>query len=193
MDRILPKDAILIPESAKRVFKGEIFDVYQWDQKLYDGNLATFEMLKRPDTAIILAVKDNEILYVKDTQPPNTIRIQLPGGRVDAGETWEQAARRELVEETGMTFKNWRLIDVVQPLVKMEWFVALYIAWNFESQSRTNSGPGEKIEVKSGPIKNVLQELKDNGSDYLPQSVKDVKVVEELLSIEAYNGKTQIK
>ncbi len=36
-----------IPPNAKRVFKGIIFDVYQWQQKMFDGSKETFEMLKR--------------------------------------------------------------------------------------------------------------------------------------------------
>lgn len=35
-----------IPDHAKCVFKGVIFDVYQWEQKLYNGTTTTFEKLK---------------------------------------------------------------------------------------------------------------------------------------------------
>ena len=31
-----------LPEQAKKVFDGEIFDVYQWDQEMYDGSTETF-------------------------------------------------------------------------------------------------------------------------------------------------------
>ena len=41
-----PKSKQPIPENAKRVFKGIIFDVYQWEQELYNGSKAVFEKLK---------------------------------------------------------------------------------------------------------------------------------------------------
>jgi len=31
-----------IPKDAKLVFKGKIFDVYQWQQKVYDGTTVTY-------------------------------------------------------------------------------------------------------------------------------------------------------
>ena len=59
-----------IPKHAKRVFKGVIFDVYQWKQKMYDGSFKTFEKIKRPDTVIVFPVLDNgKILLTKQSQP----------------------------------------------------------------------------------------------------------------------------
>ncbi len=54
MNKTVPDDAILIPDSAKRMFEGIIFDVYQWKQTQFDGTTRDFEMLKRPDTVVIL-------------------------------------------------------------------------------------------------------------------------------------------
>ena len=58
-----------VPSQAKRVFKGIIFDVYQWEQELFDGSKQTFEMLKRPDTVEVIAVKDGSILMSRQSQP----------------------------------------------------------------------------------------------------------------------------
>ena len=35
-----------VPKQAKRVFKGVIFDVYQWEQEMFDGTKEIFEKLK---------------------------------------------------------------------------------------------------------------------------------------------------
>lgn len=42
MKRTLPSNAICIPESANRVFKGVIFDVYQWPQTKIDWFVALY-------------------------------------------------------------------------------------------------------------------------------------------------------
>lgn len=148
MKKTLPHHAILLPDNAERVFKGIIFDVYQWPQKMYDGTEATFEMLKRPDTMQIIAVKDDKVVIVHDEQPNRGVELSFPGGRADEDGSWLEAAKRELLEETGLTFKNWKLLAVYQPMAKIEQFVAWFVATDFVSEQPQQLDGGEKIEVE---------------------------------------------
>tara|TARA_Y100000031_G_C8045433_1_gene303670 strand:- start:344 stop:646 length:303 start_codon:yes stop_codon:yes gene_type:complete len=83
-----------LPENAKRVFKGVIFDVYQWEQEMFDGSFDTFERLKRPDTAQVIPVVGDKIL-VQVQKQPNMIKscFSLPGGRCEEGEDPMVAAK----------------------------------------------------------------------------------------------------
>src|SRR3989338_8402924 len=91
-----------LPKNAKRVFKGEIFEVWQWRQKMYDGTTETFEMLKRPDTTQVIAVIEDKILILKQKQPNNASAfLSLAGGRREKNESALNSAKRELLEETG--------------------------------------------------------------------------------------------
>ena len=48
-------------------------------------------------------LSDTEVLTAEDPLRPGTTRFwNIPGGGVEAGETWEQTALRELAEETGI-------------------------------------------------------------------------------------------
>jgi 8-oxo-dGTP diphosphatase len=49
-----------------------------------------------------LIVKDNKILLVKITYGSNKDYWMIPGGFVEDGETFEEAAIREVKEETGI-------------------------------------------------------------------------------------------
>ena len=187
MNRVIPHDAILIPNHAERAFKGVIFDVYQWSQDMFDGSTATFEMLKRPDTVICLAIKDDTIIFIREQQPGRPEHICLPGGRVDAGETWQAAMERECAEEIGLKFKNWRLIDVRQPVAKMEWFVALYLA-----ERAVNHESGEKITS----IPMTFEEAKKYATtaaspldDHLRELFESVQSLAELQSLPEFQGK----
>ncbi len=58
----------------------------------------------RPVLAASVAVfRDGKVLLATRTKPPADRLWSLPGGKVEAGETLEQAALRELEEEVGVT------------------------------------------------------------------------------------------
>lgn len=149
MNRILPKEYRLVPKSAKKVFAGEIFDIYQWNQQMYDGSLGKFEMAKRTDTVQVLGIDGQSLIVLNEQQPDGTKRdFGLPGGRIDPEDASPlDAAKREMLEETGYSFKNWKLLNVRQPQRKIEWFVYLFVAWEVVGIQEQKIDVGEKIEV----------------------------------------------
>lgn len=84
------------------MFNGELAKAYQWPQTMFDGSTRTFECYVRSDTAAVIPFLDKDtVLLTKQEQPHRELFWDVPGGRVDPGETIEQAAFRELLEETG--------------------------------------------------------------------------------------------
>ena len=143
-----PKSKQPIPDSAKCVFKGVIFDVYQWEQKLYDGATTTFEKLKRPDTVVIFPIlPDGRILLTEQEQPGKEPYIGACGGRVDEGEDVLTAAKRELLEESGYEADEFILWDAQQPTSKIEWVVYTFIAKGLRKVADVHLDGGEKIQL----------------------------------------------
>src|SRR5579872_1506487 len=61
------------------------------------------EYPSRPFVGIgIVVIKDDHVLLCRRGKPPSVGSWTLPGGAQDLGETCEAAARRELMEETGL-------------------------------------------------------------------------------------------
>lgn len=152
----------MIPSNAKKVFSGVLFDVYQWPQKMFDGTTQTFEMLKRQDTAEIIAIKDGKIMIQEQEQPNKPTFYCLPGGRIEAGEEPLVGAKRELLEESGYVSQTWEFYHSVKPLHKLEWYIYVFIARECQWIQEPQLDPGEKIKVSWVTFDELL-DLIDSG------------------------------
>ena len=74
-------------------------------------------IVQHPGSAVMLAVDSRKrILLVRQYRVPARAYLwELPAGKVDAGETPLQAARRELIEETGYRAKHWKKLVSFYP------------------------------------------------------------------------------
>jgi mutator protein MutT len=61
-----------------------------------------------------VVIRDGRALLIRRGTPPLQGRWSIPGGRVEWGETIEQAVLRELREETGLEARAIELIEVVE-------------------------------------------------------------------------------
>ncbi len=68
-----------------------------------------------PVVAGCVIEKDSKYLLVQEKQEKAYGLWNLPAGHVDEGETFEEAALRETIEETGYTVKLDKKLSVVHP------------------------------------------------------------------------------
>lgn len=137
-----------IPENAKLVFKGVIFDIYQWQQEMYDGSTATFEAIKRPGTVQVIPTVGDKVLLSYEEQPGKPRRHTFFGGRMEEGEEPLAAIKRELLEETGLESNQWELYKEYQAGGKIEWPIYLFVARDCKKITEPRLDPGEKIDIK---------------------------------------------
>lgn len=151
-----------IPSEAKLVFKGVIFDVYQWQQKMFDGSYATFEMLKRPNTIEIIATQGNKVLLSHQSQPTKLDFYSLFGGGAEENEEPLMTAKRELLEEAGLESDDWEFLKAYEPIHKIDWQIYLYAARNCKNVTDQKLDAGEKIETIECTFDEFIDVVKSN-------------------------------
>ncbi|MCH7936582.1 MAG: NUDIX hydrolase [Proteobacteria bacterium] len=75
------------------------------------------EYPERPLVGIgVVVLGTRGVLMIKRGKPPRKGQWSLPGGAQELGETVSEAARREVMEETGLTIAILGLVDVVDSI-----------------------------------------------------------------------------
>jgi ADP-ribose pyrophosphatase len=124
------------------------------------------EVLHRPDSVSIVAVDGARIVVVRQTRAGADGRtLELPAGSIEDGETPEECAARELVEECGLAATSWRKLGEfwAAPDYATEYVHA------FEATELTDVGIGEREEgddlvTERLPLRGVMAELSDANS-----------------------------
>lgn len=148
-----------IPPHAERVFQGVVFDVYQWEQEMFDGSKATFECLKRPDTLVVIPMVGDKVYYALQEQPGKKPFLSLFGGRADEGETPLEAGKRELLEESGLVSDDWQELRRYSLHSKIDWTVYFFVARDCRKVAEQSLDAGEKIEVLETDLDTFLKEI----------------------------------
>lgn len=153
-----------IPEHARHAFKGILFDVYQWEQRLFDGSTTTFEAVKRVPTVQILATTpEQKVILLREEQPYVGAFTAVPGGRIERGDTPRQTVDRELLEELGMTagrVQQWKKYTIGSSI---HWETYDFFARDCRQIQAPDQEPGERIEAVLVTFDEFLEAVEEPG------------------------------
>ncbi|MBI4253138.1 NUDIX domain-containing protein [Candidatus Uhrbacteria bacterium] len=136
-----------LPASARQVFKGEIWEIWQWEQEEFDGSVKIYERAVRADSVTVIPIVGDKILIQHQEQPFRGAFLSLPGGfREDEDPLHD--GMRELLEETGHISDEWRHYFTWSPTAsKLMWKNHFYIASRCRKIQEMTLDPGEKISL----------------------------------------------
>ena len=102
---------------TERVFEGALLKVNRDEVMLPNGKTSIREYITHPGAVVIVAFLDNgNLLFERQFRYPlKKVFLELPAGKIDAGEEILDTAKRELLEETGYVANAWRYIGVMHP------------------------------------------------------------------------------
>jgi ADP-ribose pyrophosphatase len=83
-------------QQRRYIYKGRILNLLLEDER--------YEIIEHLDAVAVLAERDGKVLFVQQYRPAiKSHTLEIPAGLIDPGETPEEAAKRELAEETQLS------------------------------------------------------------------------------------------
>lgn len=118
---------------------------------------------------IVPFTADREVILIRQFRPPvNSFVVELPAGLVDRGESFEDAVRRELIEETGYSAGGIHfLTEGPMSSGASSEILSVYIASGLRHVGIGERDETEDIEVMVVPLDAVsekLEELRSSGN-----------------------------
>jgi ADP-ribose pyrophosphatase len=130
---------------------------------LPDGQVIDdFNQVEIPDYAVVVATTPGG-LFILERQYKHGIgkvSLTLPGGTINAGEDPLDAAKRELLEETGLATESWEHLGTYVGDANYGCGRAYVLrAWNAVQVAHPNSGDLEEMEIVQMTKEEILENL----------------------------------
>ena len=169
---------------TKKIYQGRIIGLRDDEVELATGVLSHREICEHPGAVAVVALTDNsEIVLIRQfRKPTEQILIEIPAGLFNNDEGLENAALRELKEETGYVAKNIKhaLSMYTSPGYSTE-LLHYFLATDL-TKEKQNYEEDEHIEVELTKIEKLSQMVKGG-------QIKDGKTIVGLWIAENMSNK----
>ncbi|MDR1969520.1 MAG: NUDIX hydrolase [Burkholderiaceae bacterium] len=148
---------------GQQLLRGNFLHAFCDQVRLPDGSTAEREFIVHPGAVMIvplLEAADGSLRLVLERQfryPVQQTVIEFPAGKIDPGEATLACARRELLEETGYTARQWARAGVLHPVVSYSTeFIEVWFARGLTPGQR-KLDPGEFLEVFTATADELME------------------------------------
>jgi ADP-ribose pyrophosphatase len=145
--------------SSETIASGGMLTVKRDQVRLPNGNNAQREYIVHPGAVLVVPVLQNGniILERQFRYPLHQVFIELPAGKIDAGEDTLITGQRELLEETGYSAAEWISLGHQHPCIGYaNEVIYMYIARGLTAGAH-NLDVDEHLEVFDLPLNKCIQ------------------------------------
>ena len=169
--------------SGSRVFDGNLLKVHRDTVRLPDGSQGTREYIRHPGAvAVVPLFDDGAVLLERQFRYPHRREfIEIPAGKLEAGEPPLNTAKRELLEETGYMAEDWEKLGVIHTAIAYtDEAIHLFVAKGL-TEGKRKLDAGEFLETFKAPYAEALAMIRDG-------RITDCKTVAALLWLKTFAG-----
>jgi ADP-ribose pyrophosphatase len=148
---------------SEEILDGRFLHAWRDTVRMPDGGQATREYIVHPGAVMIVAQLDDGrwVLERQYRYPVDAVMIEFPAGKLDPGESSLACARRELLEETGYSARQWARAGVLHPVISYSTeFIDIWFARGLTAGERQLDA-GEFLDVFSASSEELLAWSRD--------------------------------
>lgn len=149
--------------SSEEILRGKFLHAFRDTVTLPDGASATREYFVHPGAVMVIPLLQDDagqIRVVLERQfryPIGQVMVEFPAGKLDAGESVQFCAQRELLEETGYTATEWARAGQMHPVIAYSTeFIDIWFARGL-TPGTAQLDAGEFLEVFTATLDELLQ------------------------------------
>ena len=149
--------------SSRELLRGHFLHAFQDTVRLPDGREALREYVRHPGAVMIIAqLEDGRLVLERQYRyPVQSVMLEFPAGKLDAGEGSLACAQRELLEETGYSAASWAKAGVMHPVISYSTeFIDVWFAKDLTAGERKLDA-GEFLDVFTASPAELLQWCRD--------------------------------
>lgn len=148
---------------SNTVYEGPIFTITHDAVELENGSRAIRDVLVHHGGVCVIPVTDdNEIYMVRQFRYPfRTVTLEVPAGKLEAGEDHSVCGRRELLEETGCVCSEYIYLGEMYPTPAYNSEIThMYLARGLEYRDQ-HLDDGEFLDVVTVPLSEAVRMVMD--------------------------------
>jgi ADP-ribose pyrophosphatase len=146
------------------VYRGKLLEVRLDRVRLPDGHESTREYVIHQGAVVIIPLLDNgELIFERQFRYQlGRAFLELPAGKIDPGEDILNTGKRELLEETGYSAREWRYLGVMHPCIGYSSErIEIFIARGLQRESGQRLDHGEFLDVLDLSLDDALLAIRN--------------------------------
>ncbi len=170
---------------SERIFEGVVVHLYKDKVRLQDGSESVREVLRDCRAVCVLPLdKDGNVTVVSQFRyAHDKVLCEIPAGKLDAGEDYLEAAKRELREETGIEAGKYTFLgEIYTTPAFVDEVIYMYLATELKEGGEQELDRDEFLNVEKIPLDTLVKMTLDG-------EIRDAKTQVAVLKVMALKEK----